>query len=204
MEEALSNGGGAVTSFAVQLGRDSLAVRKDDLYETPPEATRALLAVEPLRGRVWECACGRGAISRVLQDGGCDVVSTDLVERGFGESGVDFLMETSAYAGADIIVTNPPFKLADEFVRHALTLAPKVIMLLRWAYAEGAGRSDIIDNHLVRVWLGKERLPFMHRDGYDGPKNSNSGAPFAWFVFEQQSHLPDAGFVVRRMSWRAP
>lgn len=194
--------GEEVTSFAVQQGRSSLEVRKDDLYETPEEATLALLRVEPLRGRIWEPACGRGAISRVLSEAGCDVVSTDLVERGFGRGGIDFLMESKAYEGADIIVTNPPFKLADEFVRHALRLTPTVIMLLRWAYAEGAGRSDILDRHLARAWLGRERLPFMHRDGYEGPKNSNSGAPFAWFVFEQQSRLPDSGFIVRRLSWR--
>lgn len=193
-----------MTSFAVQQGRAPLADRKDDLYETPEEATRALLRVEPLRGRIWEPACGRGAISRVLQNAGCDVVSTDLVNRGFGEGGIDFLMENEAYASASLIVTNPPFKLADEFARHALRLVPTVILLLRWAYAEGAARSDLIDNHLARVWLGRERLPFMHRDGYEGPKNSNSGAPFAWFVFEQQKRLPDSGFIVRRISWRTP
>jgi hypothetical protein len=191
-----------MTSFAVQLGRAPLVERKDDLYETPEEATRALLRVEPLRGTIWEPACGRGAIARVLTAAGCSVISSDLVDRGFGIGGVDFLMETAAMSEADCIVTNPPFKLADEFVRHALRLVPKVIMLLRWAYAEGASRSDLIDRHLARVWLGRERLPFMHRDGYDGPRNSNSGAPFAWFVFEQQAHLPDAGFVVRRLSWR--
>lgn len=191
-----------MTSFAVQLGRAPLADRKDDLYETPEEATRALLRCEPLLGRVWEPACGRGAISRVLEESGVCGVSTDLVDRGFGQGGVDFLMEHKPPPNVDTIVTNPPFKLADEFVRHGLRLVPTVIMLLRWAYAEGAGRSDIIDNHLARVWLGKERLPFMHRDGYEGPKNSNSGAPFAWFVFEQQKRIPDSGFVVRRISWR--
>lgn len=193
-----------MTSFAVQQGRAPLAERGMDLYETPEEATRALLAAEPLRNRVWEPACGRGAISRVLiTEGGCDVVSTDLVERGYGQGGVDFLMEYAAPANVETIVTNPPFKLADEFVRHALRLAPKVVMLLRWAYAEGTGRSDIIDSHLARVWLGRERLPFMHRDGYEGPKHSNSAAPFAWFVFEQQPRLPDVGFTVRRISWRS-
>ena len=189
-------------SFAVQLGRAPLADRKDDLYETPIEAVRALMAHEPLHGKLWEPACGRGAISRPLIDAGFDVVSTDLVARAYGQGGVDFLMEHNAPPGVEAIVTNPPFKLADEFVRHGLRLVPKVVMLLRWAYAEGASRSDIIDNHLSHVWLGKERLPFMHRDGYEGPKNSNSGAPFAWFVFTQQTCVENCGFVVRRISWR--
>lgn len=190
-----------MTSFAVQLGRAPLSERKDDLYETPPVATHALLRHEALPEQLWEPACGRGAIASILTEAGHIVEATDLVDYGYGAPGIDFLMETRAPMGVAAIVTNPPFKLADQFIRHGLTLCPTVIMLLRWAYAEGAGRSDIIDKHLSRVWLGRERLPFMHRDGYDGPKNSNSGAPFAWFVFERRPFLAGA-FMVRRISWR--
>lgn len=187
--------------LSLQPGKHSLSERGDDLYETPPEATRALVAHEPLHGRIWEPACGRGAISEVLRAKGCDVVSTDLVERGYGQGGVDFLMERNAPANVQIILTNPPFKLADQFVRHALTLAPRAIMLLRWAYAEGEKKSDLIDEHLSHVWLGIERLPMMHRDGWDGMKTKAGVAPFAWFVFDQQKRIP-TGFIVRRISWR--
>jgi hypothetical protein len=47
--------------------RHPLKVRKDDLYETPPEAVIALLRAEQLPDVIWECACGRGAITRVLR-----------------------------------------------------------------------------------------------------------------------------------------
>lgn len=189
-------------SFAVQQGRAPLSMRKDDLYETPPQATHALCRAINVSGlRIWEPACGRGAISEVLKEYGAQVLSTDLVDYGYGECGRDFLLEFGP-CEVDAIITNPPFKLADAFVRQALALAPRAIMLLRWAYAEGAGRSDIIDRHLSHVWLGRERLPFMHRDGYDGPKNANSGAPFAWFVFDRQRRIQD-GFTVSRISWRS-
>ncbi len=92
---------------------------KDDFYATPPEATRALLSVETFKGLIWEPACGDGAISRVLQER-YPVVSTDLVDRGFGPSGQDFLMQTRV---VDNIITNPPFKLATEFIRKSLDLA---------------------------------------------------------------------------------
>ena len=190
-----------MSSLAVQLGRHALSARGDDLYETPHEATRALLQCETLPRVIWEPACGRGAIARVLEEAGHRVIATDLVDYGYGEPGRDFLMETATEADADCIVTNPPFKIADQFVRHGLGLVPTVIVLLRWAYAEGAGRSDLIDRHLSRVWIGRERLPMMHRDGWDGPKIGNAGAPFAWFVFERRPLLPGA-FIVRRMSWR--
>lgn len=93
-----------------------------DFYPTPPEATRALLSVETFHGSVWEPACGDGAIAKVLKDDGYCVVATDLIERGFGTSGVDFLKETRPRARN--IVTNPPYGrgLADRFVEHALNL----------------------------------------------------------------------------------
>ncbi|MBY0448108.1 MAG: hypothetical protein K2P95_05400 [Hyphomonadaceae bacterium] len=190
-----------MTSFAVQPGRHALSERGDDLYSTPACATESLLRVETLPQTLWEPACGRGAISRVLEASGHTVVSTDLVHYNYGEGGRDFLLERAAPPYVECIVTNPPFKLSDQFVRHGLFLVPKVVVLLRWAYAEGAGRSDLIDQHLSRVWLGRERLPMMHRDGWDGPRTGSSGAPFAWFVFERRPMLQGA-FLVRRMSWR--
>jgi len=93
-----------------------------DFYATPPEATRALLSVEQFDGSVWEPACGNGAISKVLDEAGHAVVSTDLIDRGYGSPGVDFLRETAPRARH--IVTNPPYGsgLADRFIGKALTL----------------------------------------------------------------------------------
>jgi hypothetical protein len=134
------------------------------------------------------------------------VICTDLVAYDNAlpgiETGVDFLMERRAPDGVAAIITNPPYKLADQFIRHGLTLVPRVIVLLRLMAIEGAGRSDLVDNHLRRVWAGIERLPLMHREGWDGPRQTNSGAPFAWFVFDRV-HRGDAPIELRRMSWRA-
>jgi hypothetical protein len=55
-------------SHAANPGRHSLAARGDDLYETPAEAVHALMRVEHLPLRVWEPACGPGAIVRVLRE----------------------------------------------------------------------------------------------------------------------------------------
>jgi hypothetical protein len=192
-EHTANSRGGAI--------RHAVKDRKNDLYETPPQATQALLRVENLPHDIWEPACGRGAISSVLEGAGHEVMSTDLVDYGYGVPGCDFLMEWESPRGIEAIVTNPPYKNADAFVRKGLELVPAVYMLLRWAYAEGVGRSDIIDNHLSRVWLGRERLPMMHRDGWDGTTQTNSAMPFAWFVFTREQ--TGGSFQVRRMSWRA-
>lgn len=191
--------------------RHSLKDRGNDLYETPDCATLALIRHEllPSRGwgpdaHIWEPAAGRGAIARHLIAAGFNVTMTDLVAHPGADpgitSGVDFLMESRAPAGCTTIVTNPPFKLGDEFIRHGLRLCDRVIVLLRLMALEGAGRSDIIDHHLMRVWVGRERLPFMHRDGWEGPRSSNSGAPFAWFVFDRAGATD--GIRMHRISWR--
>jgi hypothetical protein len=108
-----------------------------EFYPTPPEATRALLSVEQFDGSIWEPACGRGALSMVLEAAGHQVVSTDLIQRDYGAGGIDFLRETEPRAKH--IVTNPPYGrgLGDAFVRHALELTSKtsgtVAMLLNLA-----------------------------------------------------------------------
>lgn len=96
-----------------------------EFYPTPPEATRALLAVERFEGSIWEPACGQGHIAKVLTEHHHDVVATDLIDYGFGQPGRDFLVERDPLALN--IITNPPYGrgLADAFCLHALQLTAK-------------------------------------------------------------------------------
>lgn len=169
---------------AAGVGKHALKNRKDDFYPTPPEATRALMHRICVPRRIWEPACGDGAIVSVLRaEFDCTVTATDLVDRACpdSESAIDFLLEQSAPDGVEAIVTNPPFKLANEFVRHALKLVPDVYMFLRLQFLEGAGRGDLIDTPMLQdVMPFRERVPRMHREGYAGPKN-HSAIAFAWF-----------------------
>ena len=79
-------------------------------------------------------------------------------------------------AGVDVIITIPPYKLADDFIRHGLSLGLPFVALLRLMALEGYGRSDLMDRHLRRVWAGNERLPMMHREGWQGPRTASGGA----------------------------
>lgn len=187
----------------VQFGAHALADRKNDLYETPPCATRALIPFLNRDEAIWEPACGPGAIVRELRDAGFSVHATDLVDYGLDGAwgGIDFLMERPDACWPDVIVTNPPFKLADEFTRHALTLVDTVWIFQRLSWLEGAKRSDLIDTHLDLILLGIERLPMMHRDGWEGPKLAASAMPFAWFRFERRRELGRATRF-KRISWR--
>jgi hypothetical protein len=187
--------------------KHALNQRSNDLYESPPEAVRALLrSNEPLPEVIWEPAAGRGAISRVLRAAGHRVITTDLVAYEGADPGIepriDFLMEREAPKGCNCILTNPPFKNADAFIRHGLTLVDKVVVLLRLMALEGANRTDLIDRHLVRVYAGVERLPTLHREGWAGPKIATSSVPYAWFVFSATARLPGMPIELTRISWR--
>jgi hypothetical protein len=179
-----------------------------ELYETPACATRALISTGELdrfaQGMIWEPAAGRGAISRELISAGYPVIASDIISYEGADPGietpVDFLKERNAPAGAAVTVINPPFKCADAFVRHGLGLGLSIIALLRWQSAEGERRSDLIERHLRRVWLGIERLPMMHCEGWEGKRTKRGGAPFGWFVFEPSAQ--NSPFQVTRIAWR--
>ena len=165
--------------MTVPLGRE-----ENDFYRTPPDVTRALLVKESFGPAIWEPACGDGAISDVLKAAGHDMFSTDLIDRGYGESGRDFLRQTEL--AAPEIVTNPPFKAADDFVLHALDLgASKVAMLLRLAWLEGERRRVKVFSVRppARVWVFSGRPTLWH--GTDPDARTTGGAiAYAWFVWD--------------------
>lgn len=190
--------------------RSPIAARNSaELYETPPVAVHALLRTGELDrfrdSAIWEPAAGRSAIVRVLKAKGHRVVASDLVAYDGADAGIaagiDFLVTESPPADVSAIVTNPPFRFADEFIRHALELGLPVIVLLRLQALEGVGRSDIIDRHLRRVWLGRQRLPMMHRAGWTGKRTRSGGAPFARFVFTPA--VRRGPIELQRINWSA-
>lgn len=140
---------------------------QEDYHPTPECAARALLKHDLVpfhRGVIWEPSCGDGAISKVLLDSGRDVESTDLFDHGFGEAGVDFL-ETNASPQPAGIITNPPYSIAEKFIRHALENAPYVAMLLQLQFLGSSGRHQLWSElRPSRVWVFSRPLPFW-KDG---------------------------------------
>lgn len=172
---------------------------KDDFYPTFPAATQSLLRVEKFDGAIWEPACGEGDMSRVLEDAGHTVISTDLVDRGFGDCGRDFLMEWTPRAPN--IVTNPPFKHAREFVDRSLQLTTgKVAMFLRLAFLEGVERGSWLPTTpLARVWIMSRRVP-MQRGRLKQAGDGHGVIAFAWLVWEHgHSGAPTIGWL----DWKA-
>jgi len=193
-----------MSNLSTGVARAQLSARANDLYETPPVAVRALLRVEQIPHRIWEPACGPGSIVKELRDAGHEVLATDLVDYQSpyqDESRFDFLLPFEMPPGIEAIVTNPPFKNAEAFVTRALSLCPRVIMLLRLAFLESERRRSILDEaSLARVHVFRKRLPMMHRHGWNGQRVANSGMAFAWFVWDREHSGP---IELRRLSWEA-
>tara|TARA_R100001591_G_C4272808_1_gene162909 strand:+ start:98 stop:655 length:558 start_codon:yes stop_codon:yes gene_type:complete len=161
--------------------------QKDDFYATPLEATEALLKVESFDGKIYEPCCGQGHISKVLVKHGYDVESTDLVDRGYGQSHIDFLMELQV---RENIVTNPPYgRLLMQFVQQCQHLSEKKIaLLLKLTFLEGQERKEFFKKYPpVRVYVFSKRLSLMKNgDSYDGGMMA-----LAWFVWEKgNKHNP--------------
>lgn len=172
-------------------------------HETPPELTEALLAHQALPRRIWEPACGAGAIARVLREAGHVVAASDLADRGFGLSGMNFLRAAEAWERC--IVTNPPFdnRLGEAFAAHGLDLlarepsdpdAPRVLCLLhRFRWIETAPRDPLFLHPAFRrvIVYARNRAPMLHRAGWQGKKLQKSTELYAWFVWELDNPRTD-------------
>ena len=71
-------------------------------------------------------------MSKVLNEDGYDVFSSDLIDRGYGEAPIDFLDDNQIkkIGKYDVVMTNPPFCNGKEFVLQAKKVARKKICIL--------------------------------------------------------------------------
>jgi hypothetical protein len=198
--------------------------RGRNFYETPIEATHALLVLERFEDEIWEPACGKGAISRVLEAAGYDVHLSDIEDRGtvdkYGliQSVVDFMQTRRTaldngvadmdFEGRPDIVTNPPYGAdLNAFVAHALRehRPRKMAMLLNLNFVCGfddPDRNFVMDEmRPARIHVFTRRLPMMHRDGWTGPEAS-SRMNTAWFVWEQPHERSGRETVINRVDWQ--
>lgn len=159
--------------------------QREDYYATEPAATEWLCKLEEFCPIILEPSCGEGHISRELIKAGYNVTSRDLVDRGFGEV-ADFLsIENQEWEGD--IVTNPPYKYAQEFVEKALRIIPegrKVAMFLKLTFLEGQSRRHLFRNFPPRrVWVSSARLKCAMNGDFDSI--GSSATAYAWFIWEK-------------------
>ena len=131
-----------------------------------------------------EPACGRGHMAVVLTEYFKDVAAYDVFDYGFG--GVaDFLKSRHADQSFDWVITNPPFKLGQEFINRAMSIARHgVAMLARTVFIESVGRYERMFklNPASRFAQFTERVP-MVKGRVD--KKASTATGYAWLVWEK-------------------
>ena len=159
---------------------------ENDYYATEPKAIELLCDLETFAPNIWECACGEGHLSKVLESRGYKVISSDLVERGYGYGGIDFLKSTKQFDGD--IITNPPYKYAKEFVEHALKVVPdghKVVMFLKLQFLEGKARRKMFEKYPPKlIYVSSGRLRCAMNGDFEKYAKSNA-VTYAWFIWEK-------------------
>ena len=172
--------------------------RENDFYPTPAWVTEALLDSVTLRGSVWEPCCGDGAMARVFQDRELDVAASDLADRGYGRTGVDFLKAKGFPEGCQSMVTNPPYGDGGgsakgvhapgallQFTRHAIDLTEKadgqLALLVRFQWLAGRRAATLISSGpLSKIVVLRRRIRWFDM----GPATNHGQHHHAWLFWD--------------------
>lgn len=176
-------------------GGDQTKRRELDYYPTPKNVTHALMKFlhkecewhfdTPLK--IWEPACGEGAMSDVIKEYGHDVYSSDISFMGYGLQGVDFL--TDFRSGFDAIITNPPFNLSESFIRKSLKEARIVAMLLKSQYWHAKTRYNLFNDIPPQFVLPLTWRPdFLEHERKQGDEKARPTMEVTWTVWIKGTH----------------
>jgi hypothetical protein len=176
-------------SHAVMAQRLEAQDSRDD-FPTPPWATRALcehvLSKAELSGQTClEPACGRGYMATPLMEYFASVEAADAYSYGFAPIR-DFLLYPYETGSHDWVITNPPFRLAEEFVVRALMVARRgVAILARTVFLESSGRYDAIFSRNPPMAFAQfvERVP-MVKGRLDRKASTATG--YAWLIWDKR------------------
>lgn len=165
---------------------------ENDFYATEPAAIDLLVKAEKLSLNIWECACGKGHLSRRLSDLGHKVVASDFIQRGHG-----IVFNFLCFADIDTIrgiplsefdiVTNPPYRETESFVRRGysrLGNGRKLCLFLKLTFLESV-RRDVLFKHypVSRIHVCRKRIKCAKNGDFS--KVSSSPTCYAWFVWEK-------------------
>jgi hypothetical protein len=156
-----------------------------DYFPTPAWGTRALCEHVLKSGphwknmTAWDPACGEGHMAKPLAEYFGKVIASDIFDYGFGYQG-DFLFENRT---VDFIITNPPFRMAEQFIAQSCRMAEiGVCMLVRSAFLESVGRYENLFSKNPPSIIAQfcERLP-MVKGRVD--KDASSATAYSWVVW---------------------
>lgn len=164
---AMYNGGGKL---------ENAPRNERDFYPTPPEGVHSILQHIPKSwGKIWEPCVGDGAIAKILKADGREVVTSDIVDIGYGNEVKNFFAYTEPKAPA--IITNPPFLFADPFIVHAHKIGcHNILLLLKSSFWHAAKRQPLWQMHKPAY-----EFPLTYR--LDFAQKGNPVMECSWFLW---------------------
>ncbi len=158
-----------------------------DYYATPPQEINNILQYEKLSEYILDPCCGEGHMAEPLKKYYHAIKTTDLIDRGYGEPGLDFLSREYPYTTPSTIIMNPPFKLITEFTIKAIRLAPKVVLFARLQFLETIKRYKEIFSKTPpqRIYIYADRVNCAKNGDFSAVGHSSMA--FAWFVWDEKN-----------------
>ncbi len=160
-----------------------------DYYATEPKAMEVLLEVEKFNKDIWECAAGELHLVNVLREHDYNVRYSDIINRTDEDMEIiDFLTYQGTWNGD--IITNPPYKYAQEFIEKSLEIIPKgnkVAMFLKIQFLEGKKRKELFQKYPPKViYVSSSRLLCAKNGEFEKMiQGGGSAVAYAWFVWEK-------------------
>lgn len=134
----------------------------DELY-TPPEAVEMIIPFLSFAKKmiIWECTAIKDSeITKVLRNNGFEVITSHIIDNcNF------FEYEPKNY---DLIITNPPYSLKDEFLKRAYELKKPFMFLLPITTLEGKNRSELFKKYGIQLIIPNTRFNFLQKEGKKG------------------------------------
>ena len=148
-----------------------------------------LLEVEKFNKDIWECAAGELHLVNVLREHDYNVRYSDIINRTDEDMEIiDFLTYQGTWNGD--IITNPPYKYAQEFIEKSLEIIPKgnkVAMFLKIQFLEGKKRKKLFQKYPPKViYVSSSRLLCAKNGEFEKMiQGGGSAVAYAWFVWEK-------------------
>ena len=171
--------------LGIQKDHTTRGREQDDFYATDPEALRKLLdsASNELTIELWQTLKYKDCIWECA----FNVYASDLKNRGYGYMDMDFLKE-KMIRDCCVILTNPPYSLANEFILHALDILPEgglYIALMNINCLAGIERYNKIfsKGSLREIYVFSKRIGCWKNGERDDKKAHIIN--YAWYVFQK-------------------
>lgn len=169
----------------------------DDWYVEPEWCVEGLFEKIPFQGMIHDPACGKGTIPFTAKRLGYKATGSDIVFRGYGKfKEIDFLDSCTFYHN---IVMNPPYKQAEDFIKHSLKFAHlQIACLVRLAFLEGQKRKEgLYSEYPPTKVLVLSRRASMPPGNFEG-KAEGGKVAYCWMVWDKNLMCED---YITELDW---